>query len=403
MAAKQEDFDERRHPRDEDGRFVRSHLGADQRVVHALRQQADVLAGVEQDRTQWRAELARIRQEMETLAPQGDTPAERQAAVAEMRTAPDGQPYLTPGRQLRRHEELIRQAGAAVDAEIQARIGPPPEEVTEGSAITRMKMRELAGLAERRAILERGAGEAAPDRDDPALREIDRRLMAAQAGVARHTADAVAARSLYSARYTFELAELLARERSMGGTLRVGPHPSSGPARAVAAVTDHFPTDWLEAANARRPALAVNPEFQQRGFYDPATGEMGLADVPEEIAEGHLAVAVHETTHHLVAANEALILDEWAFFHRRVAGADGHPQPPVPVRDLTGNVGYDKDETCSPDHFFNPYIGRTYSNGALGSVFEILPVGIESLHTGDNGIYEDGDYRTFVVGALVVE
>lgn len=418
------EFDPRDHPRDRLGMFVHAPVTVDPKVMRSLRAQAAALferpQDAEPDHTPWRERVARAQAEMDRLGPEDADADAQMAAVIESRRRPDGTAYLAPGPGLRQHEKLLRDAGGALDEEIRARIGDPPEEVVAGAERQRLMLRTFTGLAARAQVLRQdvldevlAAGvppeeatplveRLAPERR-PELTEIDRRLVAAHDAIVRHANATVTARSLYSARYVLEMTALVGEARSLGGKLDVGVDSSSGPAQALCEAAERLPTDWVEASNAHEPALNVRPTFDERGFYDRRSGDMGIPEAPDNLSGDHVAVSVHEAVHRFADANPSLTMSEWAFLHRRIEGPDGHPQPPQRLDELTGSLAYAPDEMCCPDHFANPYTGRVFDADQPGDPLEVMAVGMESLYTGGNGIYEDADLRHFVLGVLVIE
>lgn len=390
-------FDERLHPRNpQTGRFLPANNPTpDPAVVVRLREQAETSAKFPEtgDRTDWREQTRRVQARIDALFESFD-----EGTFADEIVRPDGHSYLAPSQLVHDLEVNIRRIGEIVDTEIHARIGDP-------AALHDAEDREAQAVLKALQLRSVTFHDTENTPGTRIGRQLSAEVSAADAEVRVTGADRERTQADYTTRYHQELQAILHELRPMGGSIDMSGDSRS--AAAVSAVADGFPSEWIEASNESDVPLQVSTGIGERSGYRIDTGQLVIG-LPANGSDTHQpddgqAQAAHELVHRFEASDPSIRMLEWGFFHRRITSAPGathgQPEEPEPLADLTGQPGYE-DELCCPDHFTNPYIGRVYEPGSPFSPFEVLAVGVESLRTGDNGIHDDPDWRTFTVGML---
>lgn len=129
-----------------------------------------------------------------------------------------------------------------------------------------------------------------------------------------------------------------------------------------------------------------------RGWADDTTRIVNIGD-KDGYAGGR--VLFHEAGHLLEASDSGYQKAAEAWVRSRATS-----QTPLPLREITGDDGYDEDETALPDDFYSPYVGKIYDDGAT----EAISMGIEAFVDGrrlSNLIRYDIEHFYFVLGVVL--
>jgi len=194
-------------------------------------------------------------------------------------------------------------------------------------------------------------------------------------------------------------AEMILREKIVRETIN---EISGGAGSAKLSATTHkglvgstdyalpqFPDSWVEASNAHRLHLMVQPTTTGRAGYSLGTGVLSGTQYPSEMR--------HELAHRMEHAVPGIVELEAQFIARRTAG-----ESPVRLMDL--NSAYKSpNEITLPDKFNDPYIGRVYKPSTSGmQAYEVLSVGMQFLTQsfGSPKPAIDADHMSFVLGVL---
>lgn len=135
-------------------------------------------------------------------------------------------------------------------------------------------------------------------------------------------------------------------------------------------------------------------KYSGRGWADP---ERGTVNVTENVEAGTVA---HEYTHHVEYAEPQALADALTFRQLRQMESGEQFRP---LNDLAAgrsgiSGGYDADEEGFGDKFFSPYCGKRYKNN--GST-EILTMGVQRLYEDPIGFAKDDpEYFQFTLATL---
>lgn len=140
---------------------------------------------------------------------------------------------------------------------------------------------------------------------------------------------------------------------------------------------------YADGVFPERP-LIVNAERGSRAYH--MAGELFLPN------ECDASVTVHEASHFVEFGNPHVHERCLEFLRYRTAGETAQP-----LRILTGNSAYRRNELARPDKFFHPYCGKDYGDRAT----EILSMGVERLTREPRKFYNsDPEYFLFCVGII---
>ncbi|MFK0295636.1 helicase-related protein [Streptomyces sp. NPDC090442] len=284
-----------------------------------------------------------------------------------VRWEPDQAADRGPGATAMRHLAALRAAGADLDSEINRRLADALPELGDDPHANLRYAAEYASTAERRArdLAAHPVGHSV-DPDYPL------ELAAARAEAVEARAEMDRMRSSYAAAAPGVVAQALAAVREMGpggaSALVLSPDSDSDAARAVDAVQQLIPRDWLAPADRR----FVTARTSATGGYDSGNQTVAVAD----LGDGGRGTALHALLMHLQQAQPDLTAAQEIYrFTRTHAGRIGARHSAI-------------DEL----------LAQLFSDGEGGRADLILPRALKSLFDGD--WYKDDDLRAFVLGLL---
>jgi hypothetical protein len=345
--------------------------------------------------------------------------------------APDG----GPGETAMRHLEILRAAGADIDADVQARVLERlsranvtlPDDAqgmdlptymqqqqdlsaqlskARNAAYIRMQDFETA-TADERAAARREWRDIA-DRHTPlvmklealqkpyatALREATREVLSGlrQIGGVRldyQAADATQGPSRYRMGQGRNLSE---RDQNV---------------RAMRTAENVLPADWLNSirdhvrTSYRRSRIGLGPLARGHADY---RGNIRLTERGEPRFDGDPGrgrVAVHELSHFAERAVPGILEAESAWLWSRTSTGGVNDREREALINMNGNGG-DSTQFGYRDDFRRGYTGVDYSRseGHSQEAYEILTTGVESLFAGSD--YLDDDQRRWLLGALAL-
>jgi hypothetical protein len=204
--------------------------------------------------------------------------------------------------------------------------------------------------------------------------------------------------------------EALAEIREMGG-VNMAWAPARGSlkvrgerdrlVKAMRAAEASYPTDWLQAHHDKYKGSRVLTEVG-RGYHRPG-GNIALSKGSVQMDDGghYDSVAVHELGHGVESVVPDLLAAQDAFLWSRTSTGDVGSRERARLRDLAAlypGHGYRATERGREDQFTTAYIGKEYGDRA----YEVLTMGMESLVAGSRWMDGDADMRQWLLGALAV-
>lgn len=335
-----------------------------------------------------------------------------------------------PGERTMRQLEVMRAAGADLDASLQDRIQAhfqnlgielPPEaqgqtistymaqlrtmakrlRTARETAYNRMVAARSRDLEDARAEFSRANRELAPV--DKLLNELQMPFADAQRQAAKELISEI--RPVGGVRLQYQEADPQTRTASRGLGRVLAEDDSE--VRSMRSAEDVLPADWLtsirDSLSARYGRERMGIARVDRGHAD-FRGNIRLSGWGERFTgdPGSGWVAVHEMGHYAERHVPGLMAAEEAFLWSRTStGAVGSRQ-----RDTLENMrgrGGDASQFGFPDDFPLGYTGVDYmrhtGQGRVES-YEVVSTGLESLFAGSN--YLDDDFRQFLLGTLAL-
>jgi len=149
----------------------------------------------------------------------------------------------------------------------------------------------------------------------------------------------------------------------------------------------NYPREWLEKsieASIENPLLLKYN--MKRGSYSE------LLD-PTLTVGPKATSATHELGHRMESLMQEIVQREKEFFERRVAQFGNKKEF---LSAMTNDQRYGS-ETAMYGNFIHPYMGKINKSGK----FELLPMGIENIFSGNYNINGDKDFYSFIIGLLL--
>ena len=194
-----------------------------------------------------------------------------------------------------------------------------------------------------------------------------------------------------------QLKKILSQVRAMGASkeqlIAQFGKSNSVPCKIFKTAVDYYPTDWVEesikrgALKAKKPTKKA-PHFG-RAYYSSSTATITVNPEYEDIIE----TAFHEFGHRIENTNQAILEAEAQFYSRRTAG-----EKLELMRDVTGNPDYRRDEVTRKDKFLNPYMGKDYG----GRCYELVSMGFQWAYTNPAMLLQDEDMAEWIFGMLAI-
>lgn len=209
--------------------------------------------------------------------------------------------------------------------------------------------------------------------------------------------DLDASPTAYIEAYRDAVRESLAEIRPMGGPLKTDINVKGWTSDVQAAfdkTTSYYPTSWLEASNDRGTLNVIRTD---RGYYLGARNELAVSGTMHD-ENDLIRVIAHEMGHRSEDVVPGIKETEWVWEQRRTYTGNDVVYGSREVA-ATGHRDYGPGESGRADEYLTPYIGRSYGDSPT-SFHEVLSVGMESLLTGSNRLWEDPDYRSLILGML---
>lgn len=325
----------------------------------------------------------------------------------------------------------VRDAGAAIDAEIDLRLGKNQAKIDELAAKWRTA-REMAN--ENAAKFESDLakdwqaefGEPMPDQLGAAFRykpdtvlaqaknwpDAEREFLESRREQAMKVAEERAQVSkigdgLRVATDRDKIArEILAEHRAMGPGADGGPPVKFGDGIAGDAAKQaevekllgdaqqKVPTDWLNGAKANQKDPLSLVYEEQRASYHPGLNQIDIGDYSSELSQED--AILHEFTHSMETSNRQLRTAQWAFLKDRTTRGG------VPGKrkfDDAAQIYQGSSEAGYLDDFEQHYMGKTYGMDDEKG-FELLTMGMEGVMGHGTESMPDPDMRHFILGTL---
>jgi hypothetical protein len=338
-----------------------------------------------------------------------------------------------PGETAMNHLEIVRAAGADIDANLQQRIADrmtrdgvdlPPE--AQGNVSAYMQQLEdlskelgtaRAAAYQRRLYSstreERAAGleewtriQAEQDELLGRLGRLRQQFATAQRQAATDILSGL--RQIGGVRLDYQDADPTrgrGRYRGSGAGHDLGERDQN--VRAMRTAEDVLPTDWLNSIRSHvRTAYGrtrIGLGTLRRGHAD-YRGNIRLSEVGGPFFDGDPGrgqVAVHELSHFAERAVPGMLAAEEAFLWSRTSSGQVGSREREAMVNMDG-IGGDSTQFGFTDDFRKPYTGVDYqrSRGRTTQAFEVLTTGVESLFAGSQ--YMDDDMRAWLLGALAL-